>query len=432
MKVLVVDDMREDRKLLRYIAERQGHEVFEAENGLEGVRVAIAERPDLIISDALMPVMDGFRFLRAIKADEALASIPFIFYSAAYQGKKDLELALTLGADKYIIKPLEPKVFWREVEETLNRGREMVSAVPKLVAEEEEYLRKYSEIVAYKLEQKIREVEEARRQLHTLVDNLPDFIARFDRSFCYTFVNSSITATFAKPSEQFIGKNIAEAAPGLATEQIRLATESIGRVFALGTPDFYEGPWLMPMSAKTFEIRNFPEEDGAGNVVSVLSIARDITERKRAEALLLNQAQELSEANIALKVLLDHSRRTESELRDKMLTNIENLTIPYLNQLENYVTQVEGHSQLNLVKNSIKDLATSFSGKLSSPVLGLTPREIQVADLIRNGRSNKEIAALLFLSVGTVEFYRDRIRNKLDIKNKKTNLRAYLNYQFKE
>jgi len=62
----------------------------------------------------------------------------------------------------------------------------------------------------------------------------------------------------------------------------------------------------------------------------------------------------------------------------------------------------------------------------------LTPREIQVADLIRNGRSNKEIAALLFLSVGTVEFYRDRIRNKLDIKNKKTNLRAYLNYQFKE
>lgn len=165
MKILIVDDIGEDRRLLRYIAERQGHEVFEAANGLEGLRMASSACPELIISDALMPVMDGFQFLRLVKADEVLKPIRFIFYSATYKGDQDVRLGLALGADAYIIKPKEPKELWQEVEAVLRNISAAPATTPVLIEEEEEYLKRYSEIVACKLEQKLREIEEAKARI---------------------------------------------------------------------------------------------------------------------------------------------------------------------------------------------------------------------------------------------------------------------------
>ena len=93
MKVLIVDDNSENRNILRHIIERQNNEVIEAEDGLDGLEKAAVHKPDLIISDVLMPKMGGFQFLRSIKNDEYLKSIPFVFYSAIYRGDKDKELA---------------------------------------------------------------------------------------------------------------------------------------------------------------------------------------------------------------------------------------------------------------------------------------------------------------------------------------------------
>lgn len=85
MKILIVDDNYDSRKFLRYNLEHHGVEtVIEAENGREGLEAARVHRHDFIISDALMPVMDGFEFLRCIKTDNELKNIPFIFYSSVY------------------------------------------------------------------------------------------------------------------------------------------------------------------------------------------------------------------------------------------------------------------------------------------------------------------------------------------------------------
>jgi signal transduction histidine kinase/CheY-like chemotaxis protein len=163
MKILVVDDNADDRKLLRYNLEKHCNgTVLEALDGREGLDMARAHQPDLIISDALMPRMDGFEFLRAVKLDSQLSSVPFVFHSAVYTGVKDKELALSLGAEAFIAKPMEPEKLWDELAAILQHHEicKENPAVDGVMAEEQEYLRKYSGVVAAKLEEKVRELEE--------------------------------------------------------------------------------------------------------------------------------------------------------------------------------------------------------------------------------------------------------------------------------
>jgi len=120
MKVLIVDDNDDDRKILKYNFKQHGCEVIlEARNGKEGLALARMHKPDLIVSDGLMPVMDGFHLLRFIKKDEELKSIPFIFYSAVFDGNKEVEFATSLGATKFIVKPVGPEEFWEILKATL-------------------------------------------------------------------------------------------------------------------------------------------------------------------------------------------------------------------------------------------------------------------------------------------------------------------------
>lgn len=162
MKVLIVDDNADDRRLLRLNLERHGcAPVIEACDGLEGYELAKAHRPEVIVSDALMPRTDGFELLRMLKLDDELKHIPFVFHSAVYTGLKDRELALSLGAEAFVAKPLEPEAFWQALTHIL-QSREAgttTAAVTEPMAEEKEYLRQYSVVVAAKLEEKVRELE---------------------------------------------------------------------------------------------------------------------------------------------------------------------------------------------------------------------------------------------------------------------------------
>ena len=199
MKVLIADDNADDRRLLRYIIARKGHDAVEAEDGLEGLRMAKIHKPDLIISDALMPVMDGFQFLRHIKEDEMLKSIPFIFYSAIYKADKDVDLAIALGAEAFIIKPKEPAELWEEVEIILQNREDGAAITPELISEDEEYLKRYSQVVAAKLEEKIAELEkeisgrkQAEQKLQLLdfaLNNVSEAAYLIGENACFCYVN---------------------------------------------------------------------------------------------------------------------------------------------------------------------------------------------------------------------------------------------------
>ena len=163
MYVLIVEDNPDDRRLLRHTLEHHGCTVIEARDGEEGLDLAIRNHPDIIVSDALMPRMDGFQLLRALKANPHLRSIPFLFYSATYTGELEIKLALSLGAEAFVVKPTEPEEFWEKTCEIMKacEARQRIPANLNIVESEEEYLREYGRIVATKLEKKVRELEEA-------------------------------------------------------------------------------------------------------------------------------------------------------------------------------------------------------------------------------------------------------------------------------
>ena len=108
MKILIAEDNKESRYLLEKLLQGYGHEVTAAVNGVEALEQALAQPPDIIISDIMMPKMDGFRLCHECKQNEQLKNIPFVFYTATFTSGEDEKFALSLGARAYIRKPTEP------------------------------------------------------------------------------------------------------------------------------------------------------------------------------------------------------------------------------------------------------------------------------------------------------------------------------------
>ena len=169
-----------------------------------------------------------------------------------------------------------------------------------------------------------------------------------------------------------------------------------------------------------------------GEPASII-IIRDITNRKRAEeavrkseAELVEKSRHLEEVNAALKVLLKQREEDKADLEERFLANVKELVLPYVEKLKNSRLHSDQMTLVGILESNMKEIVSPFVTKLSSRFLSLTPTEIQVASLIKDGKSSKEIAALLNASENTVRSHRFHIRSKLGIKNKKVNFRSYL------
>ena len=121
-KILVVDDLPANRDLARAILEAYGHEVLDASGGCQGLEIAIEQRPDLILSDVCMQDGSGYDLIQAVKADARLATIPFIFITSTKLEEEDRAKGLSLGAQRYLIRPLEPQDLLSEIESCLQEG----------------------------------------------------------------------------------------------------------------------------------------------------------------------------------------------------------------------------------------------------------------------------------------------------------------------
>jgi len=162
-------------------------------------------------------------------------------------------------------------------------------------------------------------------------------------------------------------------------------------------------------------------------------LKQEIEERKKTEDMLLKREKELEsksinleEVNTALRVLLKKREEDKQNLEEKMLFNVKELVMPYVEKLKNSKLNEQQSSYLEIVESNLNDVVTPFIPGLSPRYLKLTPQEIQVANLVRQGKTTKEIAEFLNLSPRTVEFHRNSIRKKIGLRNEKINLRTYL------
>ena len=149
------------------------------------------------------------------------------------------------------------------------------------------------------------------------------------------------------------------------------------------------------------------------------SIIHDITDRKQTE-------EALREANTTLNVLLKRRDNDQAEIEDKILANVNELIQPIIDSLKQ--TQLDGRQStlLDILETNLNDIVSPFSRALYYKYMRLTSMEYQVAKFVRNGKTTKEIGGLLGVAPSTVNTYRDNIRKKLGIKNKKINLKTYL------
>jgi len=170
--ILVVDDLSENLELLSRILQREGYKVLSAVNGEDALaQLTASNHIDLIISDILMPIMDGYEFCRQVQQNDRFCSIPFIFYTATYTDEKDKEFGLKLGANRFLIKPQKTQDLLNIIKEELakpfkvEKNNITPDAKSPLIESEQQYLRQYSSRLVHKLEDKLLELEQKNTDL---------------------------------------------------------------------------------------------------------------------------------------------------------------------------------------------------------------------------------------------------------------------------
>ncbi len=165
-QILIVDDVPDNIYFLEVLLRGNAFKVVSALNGVEALAYARENPPDLVISDILMPVMDGYALCREWRMDEQLKMIPFIFYTATFTEKKDEELALSLGAVRFLVKPQEPDALMACILDVLadTSVRDNISP-PEATTDETGLLKEYNEALFRKLEKKMLDLERANSEL---------------------------------------------------------------------------------------------------------------------------------------------------------------------------------------------------------------------------------------------------------------------------
>jgi PAS domain S-box-containing protein len=252
----------------------------------------------------------------------------------------------------------------------------------------------------------------------TLVDLASDMVFVKDDRLQNIFVNKKLIAFSGKTEKDLIGK----------TDSAFMATASakIARVTDVkATMSLSVTTSEQTIGDRIYETRKFPVRLGDG-VTGVGGFIRDITEYKRAEQALKAKSSSIEEVNVALRVLLRQREEDRNEVKEKVFCNVKNLVLPYVDALKRRRLPEEERIYVEILETNLKNVISPFVQKMLRVFSDFTPTEILVANFIKEGKTIKEVAAILRVSEDAVNRHRQHIRNKLGLNKKKVNLKIYL------
>lgn len=273
-------------------------------------------------------------------------------------------------------------------------------------------------------------LKESEKWYRTIFETTASATMVIEEDTTVSFVNKAFEEGIGYSKEEVEGKKswtdfVAEKDLAIMKEYHRLRREE-----PAATPRSYETQFL----DRKGNIRDILATVSIipGTKKSVASLM-DITNLKRVERSLKAREEELSvkainleELNTALKILLKQREEDQQDLEGKVLANVRKLVLPYVEKLNLTPLAPLQAAYVEVIASNLHDIISPFLRNITASYMDLTPREIEVIDLVREGKSAKDIALMLNSSIRTIEFHKEKIRRKLGLTNTKKNLRTHL------
>ena len=384
-RVLVVDDESQNRYLLEVLLGGEGFEVDSASNGREALAAARRRAPDLVVSDILMPEMDGFLLCRAMKVDATLRDVPFVFYTATDTEAVDERVALEAGGELFLRKPSEPDVLLAEVRRLLEaRAPSNDDSRTTGLAEEVAFLARHDQALARKLEKKHHELQESEARYRSYFRSSPVAILVTDDEGRLLDVNPAGSLLSGYEASELLGANASLLlGEGGASAPLRLQA---------GTP-------AAPARADGWRLRR---KDGALRHVSltairledgrILAFCEDDTERVRAEDAVRQANAELETRVRERTAQLEHLNR---ELEAFTSSVSHDLRAP-LRALDGYAALLaeeadrlgeDGRRHLGAIRRNVRRMSELVESLLELSRAGRQPLRTGPIDMERLVRS---------------------------------------------
>ncbi len=426
ISILFVDDEKLIRNSFARELREEGFAVTAVGSGREAIDELEKAKYDVVITDLMMPDIDGFGVLKAVK--KAVPSTSVIILTGYGELRSAID-ALRLGADDFTLKPCDVD----EIVFRIRRCLEKQSLLRTLGLRNQQL---QEEIGQRRLvEEQLRESENRFRLALDAASN-----GVWDRNLLtgetYHGVNWLRTLGYAEdhliseiPFENLLHPDDLDRVRAKREAHMQGKTVRYEVEYRLRNQ---AGEWQWMLSRGQVVAR-----DGQGRALRFIGTITDITKLKAAQAE-LQRAQieleqrvqertgELSELNAALTVLLKKREEDRELLAEQVVANASHLVDPFFERLKECKLTEQQQVLVNILRTNIKELTTPFANNFSTKLVRLTPVEIQVANLVKQGKRSKEIAEIMHLSPGTVNVHRKNIRKKLQITHQKTNLQTIL------
>jgi two-component system sensor kinase len=329
--ILVIDDDSAGRDLLETLLSYHGHRVRTARDGAEGIALARSEPPDLIITDILMPEMDGYELATLVRADPSLAQTRLMFYSAIDLGTEVRQLAASAGVAQVVTKPADPAALLAVVQAALAGAPPPAFQLPSPELTQA-YRRELPGAHYHNVEVLTAEIHRRARaeaQLASIIDSAMDAIITVDENQCVTIWNSAAERMFACPAAAAHGQPLDRFIPARYRDMHRAHIRAFGKTSittrAMGT--------LHPLTALRADGTEFFIEASISQVTVdgqqlFTVILRDISERVQAETALRGTTQRLENLSRRLVAIQESERRhLARELHDEIGQTLTGLNL---------------------------------------------------------------------------------------------------------